>query len=66
MRDKERWQDWRKPSASCRKYVDSGGSERAGQLWLLTADELRKFKDSAAKHANDVSEHETKFIGKCA
>jgi hypothetical protein len=49
-----------------KRFIDSGGSERAGQLWLLCADQLRKTKDSAAKLANDVSEAETEFWGKCA
>ena len=46
--------------------VDGGGSERAAQVWLLCTDQLRKFKDSAAKHASDVSEAETRFLGTCA
>ena len=48
-----------------KRFVDSAGSERAGQLWLLCADQLRKFKDSAAKHADDVSERETRFMATC-
>jgi len=49
-----------------KRFLDSGGSERAGQLWLLCADQLRKTRDSAAKLANDVTEGETRFIGTCA
>jgi hypothetical protein len=49
-----------------KRFIDSGGSERAGQLWLLCADQLRKTRDSSAKLANDVSEAETKFCGTCA
>jgi hypothetical protein len=48
-----------------RRYVDTGGSERAAQIWLLCTDQLRKYKDSMAKHAADVSEAETKFMGSC-
>jgi hypothetical protein len=51
---------------SYRRYVDSGGSEGAAQVWLLCTDQLRKFKDSAAKLASDVSEGETNFLGTCA
>jgi hypothetical protein len=49
-----------------KRFQDSGGNERAGQLWLLCADQLRKTRDSSAKLASDVSEAETKFIGMCA
>jgi hypothetical protein len=48
-----------------RRYLDSGGNERAGQLWLLCTDQLRKFRDSAAKRTSDVSEAETKFFYTC-
>jgi hypothetical protein len=47
------------------RYVDTGGTERAGQLWLLCTDQLRKFRDSAAKRTSDVSEAETKFFYTC-
>jgi len=49
-----------------RRYVDSGGSDRCAQVWLLCTDQLRKFKDSAQKNANDATESETKFLALCA
>lgn len=44
------------------RYVDSGGSERAGQLWLLIADQKRKAEEQAAKLGNDATEAESKLV----
>ena len=49
-----------------RRYSDSGGSERAAQVWLLVCDQKRKLVADQMKHASDVTEAETKFIGACA
>jgi hypothetical protein len=48
-----------------RRYRNSGGNERAAQIWLLCTDQLRRFKDSAQKHKDDVSAAETKFMATC-
>ena len=34
-------------------------------MWLLCTDQLRKFKESTQKHADDVSESETRFMANC-
>jgi hypothetical protein len=49
-----------------RRYIDCGGSERAAQVWLLVCDQKRKLVADQMKHASDVTEAETKFIGTCA
>ena len=47
------------------RYIDRGGSERAGQLWLLVCDQKRKLIADQAKQASDISEAETKFMSEC-
>jgi hypothetical protein len=49
-----------------RRYIDSGGSERAAQVWLLVCDQKRKLIADQAKQTSDVSESETKFLATCA
>jgi hypothetical protein len=48
------------------RYIDSGGSERLAQVWLLVCDQKRKLISDQARLASDVSEAETRFIGTCA
>ena len=48
------------------RYVATGGSERAAQIWLLVCDQKRKLVADLQKHASDVSESETKFMALCA
>jgi hypothetical protein len=48
------------------RYIDSGGSERAAQIWLLVCDQKRKLVADLQKQASDVSEAETRFMGLCA
>jgi hypothetical protein len=47
------------------RYIDTGGSERAAQTWLLTCDQKRKLEETAAKIQNDVSEADSKFMNAC-
>lgn len=37
------------------RYIDSGGSERAAQVWLLVCDQKRKLISDQAKQASDIS-----------
>jgi len=47
------------------RYIDSGGSERAAQVWLLVCDQKRKLVADQAKQADDVTEAETRFMALC-
>jgi hypothetical protein len=47
------------------RYIDTGASERAAQIWLLVCDQKRKLIAHQQKQASDVSETETKFMATC-
>ena len=47
------------------RYVASGGSERAAIAWLGICDQKRKLVADQQKHANNVSESETRFMANC-
>jgi hypothetical protein len=49
-----------------KRYLDTGGSERAAQIWLLVCDQKRKLIADQQKQTSDVSESETKFLALCA
>jgi hypothetical protein len=44
-----------------RRYIESGGDERAALVWTQISEAKRRAEESAAKHASDVTEVETKL-----
>jgi hypothetical protein len=48
-----------------KRYLDSGGSERASIAWLGICDQKRKLIADQAKQTSDVSDAETKFFHTC-